>query len=70
MVVSDPVTKRPAGRSRRAGVAPFSRYVVAMVDPALVEKATSLAVDERLELIGKVWDSIATRPAKCHLVGA
>jgi putative addiction module component (TIGR02574 family) len=29
-----------------------------MVDPALVEKATSLSVDERLELIGKVWDSI------------
>jgi putative addiction module component (TIGR02574 family) len=35
-----------------------------MVDPALVEKATSLSIDERLELIGKVWDSIdhSTRP--------
>jgi putative addiction module component (TIGR02574 family) len=29
-----------------------------MVDPALVEKATSLSIDERLELIGRVWDSI------------
>ena len=35
-----------------------------MVDPVLVEQATSLSVDERLELIGAVWDSIdhATRP--------
>jgi len=29
-----------------------------MVDPVLVEQATSLSVDERLELIGAVWDSI------------
>lgn len=35
-----------------------------MVDPVLVEPATSLSVDERLELIGAVWDSIdhSTRP--------
>jgi putative addiction module component (TIGR02574 family) len=35
-----------------------------MVDPVLVEQATSLSVDERLELIGAVWDSIdhSTRP--------
>jgi len=29
-----------------------------VVDPILVEQATSLSVDERLELIGAVWDSI------------
>ncbi len=35
-----------------------------MVDPVLVEQATRLSVDERLELIGAVWDSIdhSTRP--------
>jgi putative addiction module component (TIGR02574 family) len=35
-----------------------------MVDPLLVERATRLSVDERLELIGVVWDSIdhSTRP--------
>ncbi|MDQ6527197.1 addiction module protein [Nocardioides sp. LHD-245] len=35
-----------------------------MVDPVLVEKAMSLSVEERLELIGRVWDSIdhAARP--------
>lgn len=45
-----------------------------MVDPVLVEQATSLSVDERLELIGAVWDSIdhSTRPvspAAAALVG-
>ena len=42
----------------------MSGYRVGVIDPALVEKATSLSVDERLELIGKVWDSIdhSTRP--------
>lgn len=29
-----------------------------MVDPTLLRQATSLTVDERLELIGAVWDSI------------
>lgn len=33
-------------------------YPEVMVDPVLVEQATSLSVDERLELIGAVWDSI------------
>lgn len=33
-------------------------YAGSMVDPVLVEQATSLSVDERLELIGVVWDSI------------
>lgn len=39
-------------------------YPEGMVDPGLVEQATSLSVDERLELIGAVWDSIdhSTRP--------
>lgn len=39
-------------------------YPEGMVDPVLVEQATSLSVDERLELIGAVWDSIdhSTRP--------
>lgn len=29
-----------------------------VVDPVLIERATSLSIDERLELIGAVWDSI------------
>jgi putative addiction module component (TIGR02574 family) len=46
-----------------------------MVDPVLVEQATSLSVDERLELIGAVWNSIdhATRrvsPATAELIEA
>ena len=45
-----------------------------MVDPVLVEQATSLSVDDRLELIGAVWDSIdheqrATSPAVRTLIG-
>ena len=50
-------------RSRRAGL-PLPRAASWSDDPALVEKATSLSVDERLELIAKVWDSIdhSTRP--------
>jgi len=44
-----------------------------MVDPLLVEKATSLSVDERMELIGAVWDSIdhekrAVSPGVARLV--
>ena len=41
---------------------PGSSHHVAMVDPAPVQKATSLSIDERLELIAKVWDRIAPDP--------
>ena len=45
-----------------------------MVDPVLVARATSLSVDERLELIGAVWDSIdheqrVASPAVATLIG-
>ena len=48
-------SRRSVLKGRRC---PVSRYVVVMVDPAPVEKATNLFVDERLQLIANVWDSI------------
>lgn len=40
---------------------PYPEHVV---DPRLIEQATGLPVDERLELIGAIWDGIdhSTRP--------
>jgi putative addiction module component (TIGR02574 family) len=35
-----------------------SAYHEGVVDPLLIERATSLSIDERMELIGAVWDSI------------
>lgn len=64
MVVSNPVVKRPTGRSRGASVSLVSRYVVVTVNPAPLEKGTNLSDDEHPVLIAKVWDSIdhSTRP--------
>jgi putative addiction module component (TIGR02574 family) len=44
-----------------------------MVDPVLTDRATRLSIDERLELIGAVWDSIdheqrATSPSTAALI--
>ena len=48
---------------------PGSAYLVAMVDPAAVEKATSLSIDESLELLAKVRDSLVSLDPHCVAEG-
>lgn len=44
--------------SEDIGTQRAQEYRCDMVEPALLEQAKNLSVDERLELIGVVWDSI------------
>jgi len=36
------------------------RYPLSMIDQSLIAKAVSLSPAERLELIGRVWDSLSS----------